>query len=67
MTRCFKLFSSYSPCAGNQKVKMVDGSISTIVGKGSLTISNTLVFKDVLHVPNLFCNLLSIEKSPKDL
>ncbi|RDX75175.1 hypothetical protein CR513_44982, partial [Mucuna pruriens] len=30
MTDCSKLFSSYSPCAGNKRIKIVDGTLSTI-------------------------------------
>lgn len=33
MTGSSELFSSYSPCAGNQKVKIADGSFSAIAGK----------------------------------
>ena len=57
MTGCSKLFSFYSPCAGNQKIKIADGNLSVIAGKGSIVISHTLVLHDVLHVPNLSCNL----------
>ncbi|KAH9716025.1 protein kinase domain-containing protein [Citrus sinensis] len=66
MTGCSKLFSFYSPCAGNQKIKIADGSLSAIAGKGSIVISNTLVLHDVLHVPNLSCNLLSGGKGNED-
>ncbi|KAH9685670.1 hypothetical protein KPL70_014046 [Citrus sinensis] len=48
-----------TPSFSNQKIKIADGSLSAIAGKGSIVISNTLVFHDVLHVPNLSCNLLS--------
>lgn len=61
------LFLSYTPCPGNAKIKAADGSLSSIVGKGTITISDSLVLKFVLHVPNLSCNLLSISKLTKDL
>ncbi|KAG6742683.1 hypothetical protein POTOM_053605 [Populus tomentosa] len=45
---------------GNKKIKIVDGSLSAIAGKGSVFISPSLTLHNVLHVPNLSCNLLSI-------
>lgn len=67
MTGYSKLFSSYSVCVGNQKIKIADGSLSTIAGKGSIAISKSLVLHNVLHVLNLLCNLLSISKLTCDL
>lgn len=46
---------------------MVDGSLSAIAGKGSIAISNKLTLQNVLHVPNLSCNLLSVSKLTCDL
>ena len=60
MTGNSQLFSSYIPCAGNQKVKIANGSLATVVGKGTITISPSLVLKNVLHIPHLSYNLLSI-------
>ncbi|KAI5401521.1 hypothetical protein KIW84_066119 [Lathyrus oleraceus] len=60
MTGESTLFSSYSPCAGNQKIKIADGSFSAIAGKGSVVLSQMLTLKNVLHVPNLSCNLISV-------
>ncbi|KAI5418366.1 hypothetical protein KIW84_042851 [Lathyrus oleraceus] len=65
MTGESTLFSSYSPCAGNQKIKIVDGSFSAIAGKGSVVLSQMLTLKNVLHVPNLSCNLISDLNSGK--
>lgn len=62
MTGSSKKISSYSPCAGNQKVKIADGSLSAIAGKGSIILSPSLTLHDVLQVPKLSCNLLSISK-----
>ncbi|RVW35006.1 Retrovirus-related Pol polyprotein from transposon RE1 [Vitis vinifera] len=60
MTGSSQIFSSYKPCAGNKKIKIADGSLSAIAGKGSVFISPSLTLHNVLHVPNLSCNLLSI-------
>ncbi|KAH9657194.1 retrovirus-related pol polyprotein from transposon RE1 [Citrus sinensis] len=67
MTSHSKLFSSYIPCSGSQKIKIADGSLSSVAGKGSIPISTNLVLTYVLHVPNLSCNLLFISKITKDL
>ena len=62
MTGCSKLFSSYTPCARNKKIKIADGSFSAIAETGTIHISSLLILKNILHVPNLSCNLLSISK-----
>ncbi|KAH9650093.1 protein kinase domain-containing protein [Citrus sinensis] len=59
MTSISSLFDSYYPCPGNKKVRVADGSLSSIAGKGSIKISGTIELKNVLHVPKLSCNLLS--------
>jgi hypothetical protein len=46
------LFSSYNPCAGNHKIKVVDDSFSAIASKGSVELSPSLTIRDILHVPN---------------
>ena len=66
MTGSSQIFSSYKPCAGNKKIKIADGSLSAIAGKGSVFISPSLTLHNVLHVPNLSCNLLSISKITQD-
>ena len=66
MTCSSHLFKSYSPCSGNDKVKIADGSFSSIAGKGLIKISERIDLKSVLHVPKLACNLLSVSKLSKD-
>lgn len=60
------LFHCYTPSASNQKVKIADGSLSSIAGKGSIKISDHITLKSVLHVPNFSCNLLSVGKLSND-
>ena len=36
------------------------------LGKGSIIISENLILKFVLHIPNLSCNILSVSKITKD-
>ena len=66
MTGCFKKFSSYSPCAINKKVKLVNGLLSAIARIGTIKLTSLITLHDVLHVPNLSCNLLSISKFTYD-
>ena len=67
MTGSSSLFSSYKPCAGNRKVKIADGSLSPIAGTGDVKLSTSLTLSNVLHVPKLSCNLISISKLTQDL
>ena len=67
MTGLSYLFSSYTPCAGNIKVRIADGSFASIAGKGSVVLSDSITLQSVLHVPKLTCNLLSISKLTRDL
>jgi hypothetical protein len=66
MTGFSSLFKTYSPCPGNQKVRIADGSFSSIAGEGKITLSKNIDLKNVLHVPKLSCNLLSVSKICKD-
>ncbi|XP_016738875.1 uncharacterized protein [Gossypium hirsutum] len=54
--------SSFFAQSGNKKIKVADRSFSTIAGKCTVKISSFFVLHDVLHVPNLACNLISISK-----
>ena len=51
----------------DQKVKIADRSLLAIAGKGSIAISPSITFRDVLHVPKLSCNHLSISKLIHDM
>ena len=66
MTGCPSLFSTYTPCVVNLKVKIVDGSLAIVAGKGLIILSRNLTLKSVLYVPSLTCNLLSISKLTHD-
>ena len=56
------LFSTYSPCPRNYKVSIANGERVVVAGKGIVKISNDLYLQDVLHVPQLFVNLISTHK-----
>ena len=66
MTGCHELFSTYNPCPGNLKIRIADGSLSYVVGKLNIKVSNMTLFS-VLHDPNLACNLVSISKLTNNL
>ena len=65
MTNAHHLFSTYSSCVGNLKVKIADGTLSSVAGKGSIRIFESITLNPVLHVPNLSCNLFSISQLTK--
>ena len=67
MTGDITNFSKYLPCHDNSTVRIADGTHSAVVGKGLVTISQDITLRDVLYVPQLDCNLLSISKLTKDL
>ncbi|KAJ9550707.1 hypothetical protein OSB04_014752 [Centaurea solstitialis] len=60
MTGSSHVFSSYKPCSGTQKVRVADGSLAPVAGKGSVSISDQITLRSVLHVPKLRFNLLSV-------
>ena len=58
---------SYIPCARNEKIKIVDGSLASIAGKGQISLFDGLSLHNVLHVPRILYNLLSISKITREL
>jgi hypothetical protein len=67
MTYSVAGFTSYQPCPSNKKIIVVDGSLTTIAGQGTIPLNPVFTLKRVLHVPNLTANLLSIRKLIKDI
>lgn len=49
-----KSFNTYSPCLGNQKIKIADRTLVSIAGRGNISISPSLTLKNVLHVPKAY-------------
>ena len=56
------LFHTYFLNLGQRKVQIADGKFSVVAGIGSIQISHDILLENVLHVPSLFYNLLSICK-----
>ncbi|KAK8346101.1 hypothetical protein V6Z12_A07G191700 [Gossypium hirsutum] len=66
MTSNSTLFHTYTPCHDKSRICIADGSYSPVAGVGEVQITENFSLDKVLHVPNLFCNLLSISKLTKD-
>ena len=66
MTNLPHLFISYTPCFGNKKVRIADGSLSYIARQASIHLSDKIVLQSVLHVQKLYCNILSVSRLSKD-
>ncbi|KAI5391234.1 hypothetical protein KIW84_076180 [Lathyrus oleraceus] len=66
LLKLLKFNSSLNIPTGFEKVRIVDGSYSSIAGKGNIKISEQITLQSVLHVPKFTCNLLSVHKLSKD-
>lgn len=66
MTDSYQLFSLYSTYVEDVKIKIADDSLSSIVGKGSIRILNSITLDFVLHILSLSYNLLSISQLMKN-
>ncbi|KAI5407080.1 hypothetical protein KIW84_053362 [Lathyrus oleraceus] len=53
--------------ATRKQSRAFDSTLSKVMGKGSVIISQNITLSSVLYVPKLDCNLLSISKLTKDL
>ena len=60
-------FVSYSPCSSKKNLAIANGTMVIVAGQGDVVINQNLVLKNVLHVPKLSTNLVSIHKLTKDL
>lgn len=58
MTGDFYLFETYTSCPENSSIKIADGTIAKVKGKGAVTIHTDLILQLVSFVPNLSYNLL---------
>ena len=66
MTFVSTKFLSHKPYPSTIKIVLVDGSLTTMNGQGDIFINPYLTLRDILHVPKLFTNLISIQKLTKD-
>ena len=66
MTSKSQLLHTYTPSPSNKKIAVANDSLATVAGFGDTYITPTLILKNVLHVPKLLANLLSIQKLTHD-
>ena len=66
MTGSSPVFSDYKPYSRQDKVKIADGTVSSVSGKGLVRVSPSLSLSSVLHVPSFSNNLLSISRITRD-
>ena len=60
MTSARKNFFTYSPCSGHDKVRIADGSLSLIIGKGFVKCTPSITLPFALYIPHFSYNLLSV-------
>ncbi|KAE8666831.1 1-aminocyclopropane-1-carboxylate [Hibiscus syriacus] len=66
MTGNIDLLEEYSESSLPTSIKIAYGSLTTVKGSGSVTLNKNLLLHNVLYVPRLACNLLSVSKLIKD-
>lgn len=62
VTHSLQKFSTCSPCPSNKKIAIADGSLTTVADQGEIPLNKNVVLKNVLHVPKLSTNLVSIHR-----
>ena len=60
-------FSSYTTLPYQHHITVVNGSHTPVTGCGKVQLQHSLHLKNVLHVPKLTNNLVSIHKLTQDL
>ena len=60
-------FKTYLSCPSNRKIDVAEVTTTTVAGIGDVQVTSNLVLKNVLHVPQLSINLVSIQKLTQDL
>ena len=53
--------SNSNPVKGYTPIFLPDGSIKSVTHTGIVTLNSRLILKNVLHVPEFTCNLLSVK------
>ncbi|KAL0556977.1 hypothetical protein IC582_005495 [Cucumis melo] len=60
-------FVSYTSCSGNEKIRIANDSLALIARKGQIVLFDGFSLHNVLHVPKLSYNLLSISTITREL
>ncbi|KAL5759994.1 hypothetical protein ACOSQ2_018832 [Xanthoceras sorbifolium] len=66
MTGDKSVFHTFIPCTQNLNVWIADGSLSKVVGTGTVVLEGGLSLHHVLFVPKLNCCLISVSKLTLD-
>ena len=67
MTHSSSKFCTYTHCLSSRKISVANGSHTTVTSLRDIQISPLFVLKNVLHVPKLSTNLVSIKKLTHDM
>ena len=62
MTPIADVFTSYTTCPTNKNVQTADGTLLAVSGIGTLNLDPRGKLEHVLHVPQLFVSLVSVQK-----
>lgn len=60
-------FSKFQSNSSNHNVTLANGSSSSVKGSGTINLTNTMSLENVLHLPDLAFNLLSVSQITKEL
>ena len=65
------LFTEYSSFQNPGEVTVGDGRVLKVIGRGTVGLlmrlsSGKVVLEDVLHVPDLSCNLVSVSRASEN-
>lgn len=67
MTDMPNLFSLYRVSSSKDKVRIADGSSSSVASIGSISLTSPLPLSSVFHVPSFKLNLVSVNHTTKVL
>lgn len=67
MTHSSPKFITYSPCSSNKKISKTDGTLVTVAGQGDIKLFSNITLKNVLHIPRLTVDVISVKNLIKDL
>lgn len=67
MTDDASLLNDYLPCHNHSTIHVANNSVSNVMRLGYVQLTQNLILKNVLHIPNLACNLLSVGKLTHDI
>lgn len=67
MTNSSHKFITCSPCPSNKKISTADVTLVRVAGQGDIKLNSNITLKNVLHIPRLTVDLISVKNFIKDL